>query len=384
VFNRPSTNQFYISGSNDITFDALDFASAESNYEPIVRLMANHGELLIFKETVTEIWRASGDVDFPFARDTNAAIEQGCAAPRSAAAMDNTVFWLGKNREGGGIVWRLNGYTPQRVSTDAIEYAIASYPTISDAIAYSYQQEGHTFYVLTFPSGNATWVYDAATQLWHQRAYLDPGTGTLGRHRSNCHMYFAGLHVVGDCITGDLYALDLDYFYDRASDPMPAIRAAPHIADGDYLDRAQPPAGGHGDRRRPGQRPGFGACCAAGLVRRRRQHLEQPARRRDGQDGRIQDPRALEPSGPGAGSGLPHDHQRSGQARDSGRRTQSGELMPSKLNVLPVRVPIGRVDDANGTSYDVFMTPEFARAMSDLMAQGRRPDQLQRRTNSVP
>jgi hypothetical protein len=233
ILNRPGTNQFYISGSNEITFDALDFASAESNFEPIVRLLANHGELVIFKETVTEIWRPSGDVDFPFSRDTNAMIEQGCAAAWSVAAMDNTVFWLGKNRQGAGIVWRLNGYTPQRVSTDAIEYAIASYGDIFDAIAYAYQQEGHTFYVLSFPTANATWVYDAATQLWHQRAYLDPATGTLGRHRSNCHIYWAGLHVVGDYSTGDLYALDLDYYQD-GTNPMPAIRAAAHLAGPDY------------------------------------------------------------------------------------------------------------------------------------------------------
>lgn len=233
IFNRPGTNQFYISGSNDVTFDALDFASAESNAEPIVRLLVNHSDIVIFKNTVMEIWRASGSPDFPFARDTNAAIEQGCAAPWSAVSMDNSVFWVGAAAEGGGIVWRLNGYTPQRVSTDAVEYAIASYGDISDAVAYAYQQEGHTFYVLSFPGAGATWVYDAATQLWHQRAYLDPDNGVLGRHRSNAHAYFGSLHVVGDYETGDLYALDLDYYSD-AGDPMPAIRAAAHIAGPDY------------------------------------------------------------------------------------------------------------------------------------------------------
>lgn len=233
IFNRPGTNQFYISGSNDMTFDALDFASAESNAEPIVRLLVNHADIVIFKKTVTEIWRASGNVDFPFARDTNAAIEQGCAAPWSAVSMDNSVFWIGAAAEGGGIVWRLDGYTPRRVSTDAVEYAIASYGDISDAMGYAYQQEGHTFYMLTFPSAGATWCYDAGTQLWHQRAYLDPGTGKLGRHRSNCHVYYGGLHIVGDFETGDLYALDLDYFYDGA-DPMPSIRAAAHVAGPDY------------------------------------------------------------------------------------------------------------------------------------------------------
>lgn len=234
IFNRPGTNQFYISGSNEITFDALDFASCESNYEPIVNFIVNHDELIFFKQSVTEIWRASGNPDFPFARDTNASIEHGCAARDSVAALDNTVFWLGQNAEGGGIVWRMNGYTPMRVSTDAIEFAIASYATMADAVAYAYQQEGHTFYVLTFPTGNATWVYDVATQLWHQRAYLDPATGLLGRHRSNSHMYFGGKHIVGDYQSGALRTLDLDYYMDGASDPLPAIRAASHLATADY------------------------------------------------------------------------------------------------------------------------------------------------------
>jgi hypothetical protein len=233
IFNRPGTNQFYISGSDAVTFDALDFASAESNAEPIVRLLVSHSDIVIFKKTVTEIWRPNGNADFPFSRDTNAAIEQGCAAPWSAVTMDNSVFWIGNAVEGGGIVWRLDGYTPRRVSTDALEYAIASYGDISDAVGYSYQQEGHTFYVLSFPSAGITWCYDAATNLWHQRAYLNPETGNLERHRSNMHAYYGGLHIVGDYVRGDLYALDLDYYSD-GSDPMPSIRAASHISGPDY------------------------------------------------------------------------------------------------------------------------------------------------------
>lgn len=234
IFNRPDTNQFYISGANEITFDATDFATAESNYEPIVNFIVNHDELVFFKTTVTEIWRITSSIDFPFARDTNAAIEHGCAARDSVASLDNTVFWLGRNDEGGGIVYRMNGYTPTRVSTSAIESAIASYPTMADAVSYSYQQEGHTFYVLTFPSGNATWVYDASTQLWHQRAYLSPATGMLTRHRSNSHMYFAGKNIVGDFENGNLYTLDLDYFYDGASDPLVSIRSSGFVFNQDY------------------------------------------------------------------------------------------------------------------------------------------------------
>ena len=233
ILATPNSNVMYITGNNAITFDALDFASAESNAEPIVSHIVSHSEIVILKKTVTEVWSSSGDVDFPFAKNSNAAIEQGCAAPYSVVKMDNTVFWLGGNQEGQGIVWRLNGYTPVRVSTEAVEYAIAGYSAISDAVAYSYQQEGHTFYQLSFPTGNATWVYDANTSLWHERAYRNTSTGLLGRHRSNCHMFFGGQHVVGDWENGNLYALDLNYYSDNGS-PMPAIRSGGHIASKDY------------------------------------------------------------------------------------------------------------------------------------------------------
>ena len=234
IFEKPGSNLFYITAADGtVTFDALDFSTAESNAEPIVSHIVNHGELILFKRSVTEVWRDTGGADFPYTRDDNAAIEQGCAAKYSVVALDNTVFWLGGDKTGEGIVWRMNGYTPQRVSHGGVETAIQGYSDISDAVAYAYQQEGHTFYVISFPTGGATWVYDVATQLWHERAYLDPATGTFGRHRSNCHMYFAGLHIVGDWQNGNLYALDLNYFSDNG-DPLVALRSAPHQADQDY------------------------------------------------------------------------------------------------------------------------------------------------------
>jgi hypothetical protein len=73
-------------------------------------------------------------------------------------------------RAAKGIVYRANGYTAQRISTHAVEWQIQQYGNLSDAIAYTYQQDGHSFYVLIFPSANTTWVFDVATSLWHERA----------------------------------------------------------------------------------------------------------------------------------------------------------------------------------------------------------------------
>jgi hypothetical protein len=129
--------------------------------------------------------------------------------------MDNGLFWLGSDARGNGMVYRANGYTGQRISTHAVEYAIQGYATISDAIGYTYQQDGHSFYVLLFPTGDATWVYDVATGGWHERARFE--NGQFYRHASNCQMNYNGEIVVGDYDNGNLYAFDLDVYADNGN-----------------------------------------------------------------------------------------------------------------------------------------------------------------------
>jgi hypothetical protein len=229
IFSKPDSFKFYISGQYEVTFDPLDFASAEDTPQDIVRHFVDHREVWFFKRTSASIFVDSGGADFPFTR-TQTAIEVGCAAPSSVCKLDNSIFWLGEEESGTGSVWRAQGYTPVRISTEAVEYAIQSYSRIDDAIAYAYQQEKHTFYVLTFPTANATWVYDAFTGQWHERAWRNTADGSLNRHRSNCHIFFGGVHVVGDWENGNLYALDLDYYSDNGN-PLPAIRVTGYVTN---------------------------------------------------------------------------------------------------------------------------------------------------------
>jgi hypothetical protein len=180
-----------------------------------VAVIADHNELWLFGGNSIEVWYDAGlpPPGVPFQRIQGAFNELGCAAAFSVAKLDNALFWLGADARGQGIVYRANGYTGVRVSTHAVEYAIAQYGNITDAIAYSYQQEGHTFYVLTFPSANATWVYDAATQAWHERASWENDNAI--RHRSNCRAVFNSEVLVGDFENGNIYAFDLDVYSDN-------------------------------------------------------------------------------------------------------------------------------------------------------------------------
>jgi hypothetical protein len=233
IFNKTGTGQFQITQLYGSNIDGLDFATAEGAPDNIISIIVDHREVWLFGTTTTEVWFDNGDSDFPFARIQGAFLEVGCAAAFSVAKADNTVFWLATDDRGYGTIQRASGYTPTRVSNHAVEYAIASYSTISDAVAYTYAQEGHTFYVITFPSANATWVLDIATNLWHERGYLN-ADGTLGRHRSNCQMNFAGKTLVGDWQNGNIYTMSLEVFSDNGN-PIKRTRIAPHVTNSDRL-----------------------------------------------------------------------------------------------------------------------------------------------------
>ena len=225
IVTGDNSQQFYISQLlNGGAWDGLDTDLAQGAPDHTIGVISDHRELWLSGNTSAEIWLNPGNADFPFERTGNAFVEEGCASAATVAKADNTVFWLGADDRGSGIVWRANGYTPIRISTHAVETALAGY-TLGDAWAMTYQQEGHSFYVLTFPTSGATWVYDAATQLWHERAYRDTTTDALGQWRAAGHCMLGGLHLVGDYADGRIYVLDLAYYLDD-TDPIVRLRTS--------------------------------------------------------------------------------------------------------------------------------------------------------------
>jgi hypothetical protein len=216
VFNEPGSQRVWVTSLLDGTsVDPLDFASAEGSPDGLVSLIVDHREAWLFGNNSVEVWYDSGAVDFPLTRIQGAFNEIGCSAPYSVAKLDNGIFWLGSDARGRGIVYRANGYTGQRISTHAVEWQIQQYGSLTDAIGYTYQQDGHSFYVLVFPNANTTWVYDVSTGAWHERAGWD-GTA-FTRHRGNCQMAFNNEIVIGDYENGNIYAFDLDVYADNNS-----------------------------------------------------------------------------------------------------------------------------------------------------------------------
>jgi hypothetical protein len=214
VFNEPNSQRIWVTELLDGTsIDPLDFASAEGSPDGVVAILIDHKEAWIFGTNSIEVWYNSGSADYPLTPIQGAFNEVGCIAPYSVAKLDNGIFWLGADARGRGMVYRATGYQSTRISTHAVEWHIQRYGNLSDAIAYTYQQDGHSFYVLIFPEADTTWVFDVATGLWHERASWI--NGAFARHRSNCQMSFNNEIVVGDFENGNIYSLDLDTFDDN-------------------------------------------------------------------------------------------------------------------------------------------------------------------------
>lgn len=242
------------------TFNGLAIAAAISSPDSIKYLINLHQQLFIIKDYSTEVWYNTGTATqdgCPFARIQGAVIDYGTPATHSVARGGNSIYMLANQRvsEGSGSfvgVIELNGYTPTLVSPPQIIYRMNQLSNVDDAIGYCYGDEGHLFYVLTFPTDNITLVYDATTKEWHERStYTTPNfvsfdpTGTpvytintlLGhnRHLSNCYAYFGGRHLVGDYRTGNIYTMSTKYYSDN-TEPIVLERTAPIIYDSTMKD----------------------------------------------------------------------------------------------------------------------------------------------------
>jgi len=205
IFVEQDTGRWFVTAiNNPKDINALDFASAESQPDDIKRVIVAHREVWLLGTETIEVWQNTGNADFPFERYNPAAIDRGIMSAASAAVLDNAIFWVGDD----SIVYRGEGYTPSAISTPEVSKAIDVCSDKAGIVGFTWSQEGHVLYALRLP-GVSTWIYDASTQLWHERE-------TFGRDlwRAGTHAKVYGKHVVGDDTTGGLYTLDFGTYTD--------------------------------------------------------------------------------------------------------------------------------------------------------------------------
>lgn len=200
--------RFFISALKEANnVSALDFGEAQGDPDNGVRVFVNSRELFYFGERSLEIYTNTGNILFPFERLGGGFIPIGCKAKLTPTQFDNSVMWV----DNFARVVHLEGYTAVRKSNHGVERDIqrtVDAGRASEMEAFTYREGGHEFYVLSGPDW--TWVYDAATQLWHPKSSYG-----LGRSKIRGYARWSDRHVVGDYTGVKLHVMSLSA-YDEA------------------------------------------------------------------------------------------------------------------------------------------------------------------------
>lgn len=210
VVLEEDSDTFYLSDFyNSNSYTGTQSARAERNPDGLLNLAANNRQLWLFGVNTTEIWYNSGNA-FPFDPLPNGFLQWGIFAANSLANLDaHGLIWIAQDRKGKGQVLHAAGHDVREICPPEILSIWRTYSSIEDAFAFSYQENGHVFYVLTFPTANRTWVYDLSTERWHERTF-----DGSNRVIANSYTYFNNKHIVGDYGSGSIYDLTLDEYDD--------------------------------------------------------------------------------------------------------------------------------------------------------------------------
>jgi hypothetical protein len=239
VYNRPASQQWGASGVLSPISGNTSFSSKDGSPDNLVALIVDHREVYLMGEASSEVWTDVGGNPFPFQRIPGTSTQHGIAAKFSVSRFGDSFCYVSRNNRGQAQIMQMKGYVPTRLSNHAVENSITN-QYVDDAIAWTYQLEGHEVYVVSFPTLQLTWAYDLASGMWHKWLYTE-NDGTYTRHRGNCCAVFQGMVLVGDYQDGSIYEIDKNNYTDNGQNTR-RLRRAPHLVSDlqrQYFDELQ-------------------------------------------------------------------------------------------------------------------------------------------------
>ena len=216
VSSSGPTRQFQLSqispSVNPTVWPAVQINFAGSGAGALQGCISDHSILELFGDVYTEFWQDQGTPDFPFALIPGSAQEFGLSAPFSLAKFDNSVIGLFKNKMGGVNVSRMQGFNLRKVSDQDMDAIFFGYVATADAQGFGFMNNGHPFYVVSFPTPGQSWMYDGLTNAWSQ---LQNATG--GRFIGNKFCLFQNKAMVSDYSNGNIYNFDQNTYTDNGT-----------------------------------------------------------------------------------------------------------------------------------------------------------------------
>lgn len=233
MYLERASSTWFISGLYDgDTWDALQFQQRSAANDRWKSIAVLDRDIYLIGDETSEVWYNAGTTPFPFALHPSGLIPYGTAAPWSVKRVGDSLCWLVRTNRGQGSVVKVSGFAPEFISNKALEFAFRNYTTLEDAVGDSYDEEGHAFYLLTFPTANRTWVYDlAAPKLhWCERGTWDADASDYDAWRPLYHFFAFNKHLVCDRSAGTVYEMSLNFANDVDGALIRRWRRAPIIS----------------------------------------------------------------------------------------------------------------------------------------------------------
>lgn len=214
---KNGTDEIWNSDLNDATaWTATSYLSVQMYPDDLVALAKQVNYIVAFGHFSIEyfyIVSAASGVS-PLRRADTIALKVGLAARNSVAQIDKRLLFVAQSQLGGPSVWMIDGLTPQKVSTEAIDKILINEGANISAIrGTAFRHKGHTLYLLNLNA--RTLVYDVDEKMW-----TDWSSNSSGSHAILPFNYFVqGANNAVLCLhstDGKIYNLSPSVYQDAA------------------------------------------------------------------------------------------------------------------------------------------------------------------------
>jgi len=219
------SKKFIVSALNDgLSYNALDFGTAESDPDEIVAPVVFKNQLFIGGSQTIEAFQNIGGADFPFQR-TGLFLSKGISSPFSIQSIQDTFVFVGAGANESPAIWALNGNSVAKISTTAIDKELSELTEtqVADIFSWAYAEKGAYFVGFALPG--TTLVYDTISKRWHERkSFVD---GSLGAYRVTALVRAYNQLWAGDLVDGRIGLLDQDTYTEYGTEIRRTIVTQP-------------------------------------------------------------------------------------------------------------------------------------------------------------
>jgi hypothetical protein len=223
--------KFIISAiNNGLSYNALDFGTAEADPDDLVAPVVLHNQLLLLGTKTIEGFENIGGTGFPFQR-SGLVIQKGLFAPFSVINGDDTFRFVGGGANESPAIYEFRGNGVVKISNTAVDSVLQdlSDADLADIFAMHYGFNGQFF--TSFTLEGETFEYNAISQRWHQRRSFIEGGLDSWRVASLVTAY--GLLIANDRIDGRIGSLEEDVYTEYTDTIVRLLDTMPFAANGD-------------------------------------------------------------------------------------------------------------------------------------------------------